>query len=243
MRVAARAFATIATGLALLATATAARADEPPPQKAAPQQGPQAPPQVVQSRTQAGGLQVAGPPPEERPPEHGPVAPPPPEPARVSDGAGPRITFGRTWTDTLPGGFYGRFETEYFEIKGSTITGALLGLEGWGTEGATAGGGSIHLSVFGGVRGGPFKGPKAPVFFLTGGAGAHVIVYDRIGDADGFGLLSPFAVATAGMEVVPGVRLLGDGRIVYRWHWTAASHSQFQVGLTLGLNSYLWDGP
>ena len=216
MRSAGRAMSWSAVAIAIAAVQARARADEPPARSP---------------------LQVASDPPE----EHG-QAPPPPE-ARVSDGAGPRLTFGRAWTDTLEEGFYGRFETEYFEIRGPFIVGALLGLEGWGTEGATAGGGSIPVSVYGGLRSGPFKRPKAPVLFLTLGAGVHAVVYDRIGAADGFGLLSPFGVATAGIEVVPGVRLLCDGRAVYRWHWTAASEAQFQVGLTLGLNSYLWDGP
>jgi hypothetical protein len=242
--------ASTVTVLVLAAPAARAHADEPPAQKAAPPDEPPPPqtappdeppplktaqPAVQPSRP----LQVAGDPPD----EHGPIPPPPSEPARLSDGAGPRITFGRAWTDTLNDGFYARFETEYFEVKGATIMGALLGLEGWGTEGATAGGGSIPITVFGGLRGGPFEGPKAPVFFFTLGVGIHFVMYDRIGDADGFGMLSPFAVATAGMEIVPGVRLLFDSRITYRWHWTAASHSQFQLGGTLGLNSYLWDGP
>jgi hypothetical protein len=160
-----------------------------------------------------------------------------------SDGAGPRITFGRTFTEPLNEGFFGRVETEYFEVHGAGIAGVLVGLEGWGTEGATSGGGAVPITVFGGVRGGPFHSPKAPVFFLTAGIGLDLVVYDRVEKFEGFGLLSPIAVATAGMEIVPGVRLLVDGRAVYRWHWTAPSNAQLLLGLTLGLNSYLWDGP
>ena len=243
------------TALAFLAAARA-NADEPDPGKTAPPQG-ATPSQPLQVATEPQGAtptqqlrvvtepqvmngpQVATEPPAE--PSRTPLPPMPPP--RVSDGAGPRLTFGRAWTDTLNDGFYGRFETEYFEVKGWFIRGMLLGLEGWGTEGATAGGASIPVSMFAGMRGGPFRKPKAPVLFLTAGLGVHVLVYDRIGDADGFGLLSPFAVATGGVEIVPGIRLLADGRIAYRWHWTAASQAQFQAGVTLGLNSYLWDGP
>lgn len=187
------------------------------------------------------------------PPEAPPIppeAPPiPPEPTpidrynRKDDGAGPRLTFGRAWTEGLRDGFYGRFETEYFETKRLAVAGMLLGLEGWGTEGANAGGGSIFITLFGGLRGGPFRGAKAPQLFLTGGAGLHVIVYDQLEDAGGFGLFSPFAVATAGVELIPGLRLLADARAVYRWHWTADSHAQLQLGAALGLNSMLWDGP
>lgn len=142
-------------------------------------------------------LQVAAqpPPPPERP---YPIQVP-----RVSDGAGPRITFGRAFTERLVPGFYGRFETEYFEVSDVVITGVLLGLEGWGTEGATAGGFAVPVSVFAGGRGGPFSGPKSPVLFATAGIGVDVLVYDRIGQSDGFGLLSPFVIATAGIEVVP----------------------------------------
>ena len=184
-------------------------------------------------------LQVAGPPLQE---EHSPDEPPPRE-RRDAGGAGPRFTFGRTFTQRLNQGFYGRFETEYFEVKRAAIVGVLLGLEGWGTEGATAGGGAIPISIFAGARGGPFKSPKAPLLFFTLGLGLDLVVYDRIGTSDGFGLFSPFGVVTAGVEVAPGVRLLADSRAIYRWHWTSRSEGQFQVGLTLGLNSHLWDGP
>lgn len=184
-------------------------------------------------------LQVAG---EPRAPE------PPRDPferprATVSDGAGPRITFGRAFSDQLKPGFYGRFETEYFEVRDVVVSGVLLGLEGWGTEGATAGGGAIPVSVYVGGRGGPFRSPKAPMLFATAGLGLDVVVYDRIGTQDGFGLLSPFVVTTAGVEVAPGLRLLADARAIYRWHWTMRSTAQYLVGVTLSLNSYLWDGP
>lgn len=190
-------------------------------------------------------LQVAGPPLSPEPPRSEPPRQqePPSLKRRSSDGAGPRITFGRTFTQGLNQGFYGRFETEYFEVKRAAIVGALLGLEGWGTEGATAGGGAIPISLFAGARGGPFEGPKAPLLFASLGLGVDLVVYDRIGESNGFGLFSPFGVVTAGVEVVPGVRLLADGRAIYRWHWTSRSEGQLQLGLTLGLNSYLWDGP
>ena len=128
-------------------------------------------------------------------------------------------------------------------MRNVSIVGALLGLEGWGTEGGTAGGGAIPVSMFVGARGGPFKRPKAPLMFFTLGVGVDLVVYDRIDGKGGFGLFSPFGVATAGIEVVPGLRLLADGRAVYRWHWTSPSQAQYQLGLTVGFNSYFWDGP
>ncbi|MEP7121661.1 MAG: hypothetical protein ABJE95_12150 [Byssovorax sp.] len=200
------------------------------------------------SRAAAGDppqLQVAGPPlPLTVPAPEPPSAPPaPPVERGFSDGAGPRLTFGRTFTQTLNPGFYGRFETEYFEVRNNTIIGFLAGLEGWGTEGATAGGGAIPITLFAGARGGPFSGPKAPKLFFTLGLGVDFVVYDRIGGSGGFGLFSPFGVVTAGIEMVPGLRLLADSRAIYRWHWTSRSEGQVQLGLTVGLNSYLWDGP
>ena len=159
-----------------------------------------------------------------------------------TDGAGPRLSFGRAWVAGADDGFYGRFESEYFEVASPFITGALVGVEGWGTEGASAGGGSLPLSFFVGLRGGPFEGPKAPLLFLTAGLGVLVVVYDRIDDTGGLGLLSPFAVATAGVELAPGFRLLADGRATERWHWTSESVSELQLGLTVCANSMLWDG-
>lgn len=217
---------------------------------ATPSSPPAPPPSAGAPEAATATLQVATattpPPPPPRPPQP-PLPPSHTRPARVappmSDGAGPRITFGRAFTERLLPGFYGRFETEYFEVRDVVITGMLLGLEGWGTEGATAGGFAIPVSLFAGGRGGPGGGPKSPVLFATAGIGIDVLVYDRIGQIDGFGLLSPFCVATAGVEAVPGVRLLADARAAYRWHWTARSNAQYQIGFTLGLNSYLWDGP
>ncbi len=183
--------------------ATAATATTAQPDSAAQPEGAARP---------ATSLQVAGPPlPPEPPRQRKPAYFEQP----MSDGAGPRVTFGRTFTQGLNQGFYGRFETEYFEIRNASIVGFLLGLEGWGTEGATAGGGVIPISIFAGARGGPFKGPKAPLLFFSLGLGVDLVVYDRIGTSDGFGLFSPFGVATAGVEVVPGIRLLADSRATY----------------------------
>lgn len=164
-------------------------------------------------------------------------------PRRRSDGAGPRLGFGRAWVDGAEPGFYGRFESEYFEVDGILLAGSLVGVEGWGAGDGAAGGGSVPLSFFGGLRGGPFQSPKAPVFVLTAGLGVLVVVFDRIADESGFGLFSPFAAVTGGVELVPGLRLLADGRATYRWFWTAPNATEVQLGLTLGANSYLWDGP
>lgn len=68
-------------------------------------------------------LQVAGPPFPPEPPPREPRLPeqlPVVEP-RVSDGAGPRLTFGRSFTPDLNPGFYGRFETEYFEVRNNSM--------------------------------------------------------------------------------------------------------------------------
>jgi hypothetical protein len=162
-------------------------------------------------------------------------------PARAADGAGPRLTFGRAYTDAIASGFYGRFETEYFDVRKGTIVGILAGLEGWGSK--DGGGGAVPITLFAGLRGGPFRSPKAPVFFATIGAGVDLAVFDRLLEKNGFGLLSPVAVAAAGVELTPGLRTLIDARAVYRWHWTDVSRAQVQLGLTLSANSYLWDGP
>lgn len=202
----------------LLAPASA-WADEPPPPE-----------------TGARPLQVAGP--EEPEPETLDGS----RRGRPSDGAGPRLGFGRAWVNGAEPGYYGRFESEYFEVDGLLMAGSLVGVEGWGASDGGAGGGSVPLSFFGGVRGGPFCGPKAPVFVLTAGLGVLVVVFDRVADHSGFGLFSPFAAVTGGVELVPGLRLLADGRATYRWHWTAESAAEYQLGLTVGANSYLWDG-
>ncbi len=221
-----RALAT-ATLIALAALSAAARADEPPRSKSQ-----QVPRPDGQTDEPSKPLQIASDPP-----------PPPPPPPRASDGAGPRITFGRTWTDRAKDGFYGRFESEYFEVRGSNILGGLVGLEGWGAEGAKAGGGSIVAGGFFGNRAGAMPGEHGASFLFTVGAGLHVIVFDKMGREDGFGLFSPYGSMTMGIEPIAGLRFLCDARAVYRWHWTARSEGQIQVGGTLSLNSYLWDGP
>lgn len=190
-------------------------------------------------------LQVAGPPFPVDPPERAPLLPrePPPVEQRGSDGAGPRATFGLSVTPGLNLGFYGRAESEYFVVTNSSIVGMLIGLEGWGTMDGAAGGGAIPLSMFVGVRARDSERPKAPALLFTLGVGVDLVVYDRIRGEGGFGLFSPFGVVTTGVELTPGLRLLADGRAVYRWHWTSPSQAQYQLGLTVGVNSYLWDGP
>lgn len=184
------------------------------------------------SAARAAPLQVAGDP-----------APPPASPSATPkhDGAGPRLTFGRALTQAAADGYYGRFESEYFEARGVVIGGALLGLEGWGSS--EGGGGAIPLSLFGGLRLPLFEGPKAPCFMATAGAGADFAVFDYVQGDGGFGVMAPFLSGAVGFEVAPGARLLGDARAQYRWQWDAPDRYQIRLGLSIAVNSDWWDGP
>jgi len=184
-----------------------------------------------QAAPQTGALQVAGDP---EPPRQE-------APSRKHDGAGPRLTFGRALTQTVADGFYGRFESEYFEAGDILIGGALVGLEGWGCR--EGGGGAIPMSLFWGARVPFFEGPKAPRFMATVGAGFDFAVFDYVKGDGGFGVMAPFATGVVGFEIAPGARVLGDVRAQYRWLWDAPDRYQIRVGISLAANSDWWDGP
>jgi hypothetical protein len=238
-----------ALSIATALTTSTAAADEPPPpgpkkpceapecggqSKEAVVQTPCEPPECGEPKKPRPPLVVAGDPdPEPRYPL--------PEPDTYwRDGAGPRLTFGRAITEGIADGFYGRFESEYFEARDILIGGALLGLEGWG--GPDGGGGAIPISVYWGVRAPLFSGPKAPSLFLSVGLGFNCIIVDYVKEEAGFGLFAPFATGVAGFEIFPGGRVLFDARAEYRWQWAAPDRYQLRLGLSLAANSDWWDG-
>lgn len=179
-------------------------------------------------------------------PELPPVGPPPPDPPPpppapwMEDGAGPRISFGRTFTTRVPDGFYGRFETEYFERRGDadggaeSIGGVLLGLEGWGAPDGGGGGGLPMLGYGGFVA--PFDQPRGAALFGTIGLGWSWAIYDKVYDNGGFGIFAPLAGAHLGLDF-GGVRLLGEARATYRWQWGAPDRGQGQLGASLSINT------
>lgn len=177
------------------------------------------------------------------PDDHGtssPPSPPPPVPP-PSDGAGPRLTFGRTITEDIADGWYGRFESEYFESSDIRIGGALVGLEGWGSS--DGGGGALPISVFWGLRVPLGSRPKAPRFFASLGFGFDCLLIDVVQKDVGFGVFAPFGTGVIGLEIFPGARILADGRAQYRWQWAAEDRYQIRAGVSLAVNSNWWDGP
>lgn len=168
-------------------------------------------------------------------PEPLPISPP----TYTRDGAGPRLTFGRSLTQDIEDGFFGRFETEYFEVNDILIAGMLLGLEGWGSP--DGGGGAVPISAYWGVRAPLYQGPKAPSLFLSIGLGFDCVVFDYVNHDSGFGLFAPFGTGVAGFEIFPGGRILADARAAYRWQWGAPDRYQFRLGISLAVNSDWWD--
>jgi len=172
----------------------------------------------------------------------------PKEPIRGSstqDGAGPRLAFGVARSDDLPDGYYGRFETEYFEVetrggkRRGMIAGGTLGLEGWG--GSAGGGGGITSSVYGGYRQPLCPNPGTFDLFATGSFGWHWLIIDHVNDETGVGIFAPQASAVGGFEF-GGVRLLGEAAAQYRWQWSAPDRPQYKFGAILSLHAELWDG-
>ncbi len=159
---------------------------------------------------------------------------------RSGDGAGPRLSFGRLVIPGTPDGFYGRFETEYWAVRGKAVVGITLGIEGWGTS--RGGGGGAESMVYLGVRQPLARGRRAPCLFAVAGPGSGWLLIDRLYGHTGVGIFAPFANANVGMDF-RGVRLLFDARAQYRWKWGADDQAHYHLGLTLNLNSELWDGP
>lgn len=240
----------VALSIAAALTASGAAADEPPP--AGKRQGAEVPCEARECReeTRDAALQIPREPPEcggqqkkqnPKPPLviAGDPEPEPERPRRSPDGAGPRVTFGRAITEGIADGFYGRFETEYFQADDILIGGFLLGLEGWGSP--NGGGGGIPISVYWGVRAPFYASIKAPALFLSVGLGVNTIIIDYVNEEAGFGLFAPFGTGVAGFEIFPGGRVLFDARAEYRWQWAAPDRYQFRVGLSLAVNSDWWD--
>lgn len=151
------------------------------------------------------------------------------------------MSFGRLLLPgTPPDGFYGRFETEYWEVRGKRMMGITLGLEGWGTT--RGGGGGAESMFYLGVRQPFFRGARAPCLFFAAGPGWDWLLIDRLYGHTGAGIFAPFGNANLGVDF-RGARLLLDARAQYRWQWGADDYAHYHLGLTLNLNSELWDGP
>lgn len=242
-----RALEAAAVLLAMLAT-RGAHADEPPaPVMPAPQPEPdsgarEAP---AEPALPCRGDACADVPPEQRRPLlvaiGAPPAPPPvPRPRRGSrDAAGPRLSFGRAFTPSIVDGWYGRLDTEIFEVFRPGMLSMRIGGEGWGSR--DGGGGGLPWSLEGGAAVPFTKSPKSPRFVIAGGVGFEVAFYDRIKHTGQFGIFAPMANAYMGVDF-RGVRLFGEGSAQYRWGWGDADRAQYRVGASLSLNSELWDG-
>ena len=165
--------------------------------------------------------------------------------ALTQDGAGPRVSFGVVRSDGLPDGYYGRFETEYFEVamrgarRHGPVVGALLGLEGWG--GRVGGGGGITTSAYGGYRQPLCPNPGTFDLFVITGLGWHWLIVDHVAGETGVGIFAPLASAAGGLEF-GGVRLLGEASAQYRWQWGASDRPHYKFGGILSLHAELWDG-
>lgn len=155
------------------------------------------------------------------------------------DGAGPRFSFGRVFSDGLKDGYFGRFESEWFTHEGIGIFGALVGLEGFG--GPDGGGGAVPASIFVGIRAPLIRHERSPCFFMSAGLGADLLLIDYIAEDFGLGIAAPFAAGTAGIELFPGARFLLDARVQYRWQWGAVDRGYARLGFTLAINSDWWD--
>jgi hypothetical protein len=143
-----------------------------------------------------------------------------------SAGAGLAGTFGRVFTEHTNEGWFGRLELEAFTAGAfeshGPLGGALIGGELWLAH--DAGGGGLPMSFFFGYR--------SPGFFISFGAGFDLFEVDEVQGDTGFGIYAPFGTARIGLEL-GGVRLLADGRAIYRWQWGADDRAQIQVGVTM----------
>lgn len=195
-------------------------------------------------------------PPEQRRPLLVPIVPAeppasaPPTPTVISrrsggyrergDFAGPRLSFGRTFTQGLFDGFYGRVDTELWAIWPPGMISVRIGLEGWGS--ADGGGGGIPWA-FGAGAAIPLGGTGyKPRLIITGELGWEWAFYDRLQRTGQFGIFAPIANALFGVDL-RGVRLLGEASAQYRWGWGGPDRAQFRVGGSLSFTSELWDGP
>jgi hypothetical protein len=145
---------------------------------------------------------------------------------RGSGEAGVRGTFGRSFTEGVSDGWYGRFELDALVSPAGRgagpVAGALVGGELWLADDAVGGG--LPMSFYFGYR--------TPTVFSSIGLGLEWFVYDDVHDDGGFGIAAPFAATSLGVDLGP-VKLLADARVLYRWQWGAADRAQALVGLSL----------
>ena len=156
------------------------------------------------------------------------------------DVAGPRLTFGRTFTQGIVDGFYGRVDTELWAIWPPGMISVRIGLEGWGS--ADGGGGGIPWAFGLGAAIPLSRKEHKPRLIITGELGWEWAFYDRLRRTGQFGIFAPIANALFGVDL-RGVRLLGEASAQYRWGWGGPDRSQFRVGGSLSFTSELWDGP
>ena len=140
----------------------------------------------------------------------------------------PRATVGRTMTEDVANGWYGRLEMDvsYAEEDWGPgfVGGTTIGLEGWGS--GDGGGAGLPLSNYAGFR--------APVVVSLFGAGFDIVVWDYVEDDGGFGILAPFALAAVGLDT-EALRILVDVRAQYRWQWGAEDRWQIRGGLSVAV--------
>lgn len=164
----------------------------------------------------------------------------------VEDGAGPRFAFGRAMHEDIPDGFYGRFETEYFEQRAygsrrrhGELWGLRLGLEGWGSP--QDWGAGVPVTVYGGYRQPLSHVDRGLDLIGALGAGFDAVSFDHVEDEAGVGLLTPRGELVLGLDL-GGVRVLVEAGGQYRWHFSQGDLWQLRAGVGLGLHAELWDG-
>lgn len=148
------------------------------------------------------------------------------EDAKTAAGAGFRGSFGRAFTEGIDPAWYGRLEMEAFSAASrygaGPLGGAMIGGEVWtGTDG---GGGGLPMTLYLALR--------SPALTTLLGGGFQLFVYDDVKDDAGFGIYAPQGVFAVGFDF-GGLRILAEGRAVYRWQWGATDRGQVTIGLTV----------
>jgi hypothetical protein len=131
----------------------------------------------------------------------------------------------------LPLASFGRLEFETSIGPASArpvVLGALFGVEGWGAAGV-GGGGALPLSLY-------IGGHRDRGFWLTGGLGTDLVLYDRAYDQGGFGIFAPLVTTATGVDL-GAIRILLDARGQYRWNFSAPNRLLLGLGLTLSVNN------
>jgi hypothetical protein len=139
-----------------------------------------------------------------------------------------RATAGATFVEDAEPGAFGRLALDLssaMPVHAPHVFGASLGVDGWGS--VDGGGGGIPLLLYIGVR-------DLASLFITIGGGADLVIYDRVHDDSGVGILAPFGAAELGVEL-GAVRVLLDGRVQYRWQWGADDGYRISAGLGVSI--------